>query len=184
MTAAAQETFLQRRLRLKAERDAISAPSSFPSSTGPVANDNPRAQRWIAVKLEAQLSDLARMPPDSGRNHALNAIAYSCGRLIPKWLDEQDISNQLYAAARTCGLEHAESVATIRSGLAGGQQDPRDPPISDTDDGLAGLVHGPVATRRTAQRIDVTLTPGIDHDPAPAGIVEAARHWTGSSTAG
>ena len=176
MTAAPSETFLQKQLRLKAEREraaleqASAAVPTRPVTSGPLDTSNPRAQRWVAVKVDAGLADLAAMGPDSGRNDRLNALAYSFGRLTPKWLDEQDITERLYDAARACGLEHAETVATIRSGLRKGTQDPRDPPISD-DDSLVSLVHGTVTSLppRAVVRAD-----GVTVDPATGEVVEAA----------
>ena len=163
MTAASEETFLQRRIRIKAERDALANNATIPtprtSAPAFVLAGDIRAERWILAKLEAQLADLATMQPDTGRNHALNAIAYSLGRYVPKWLDEQTTTGQLYTAARACGLEHTEIGPTIRSGILAGQASPLDPPTSSGDhSSLTDLVAGPIITQPPA----TTSVPGID----------------------
>lgn len=148
---SSSETFLQRRLREKAEREAADRSHAFPEpaiARAPVSTESRRGRAWVTRKLEQQCADLAART-EGDRNHTLNAAAYSLGRLVPKWLDHDEVGRALYDAARACGLEHTESIATIRSGLAGGMQDPRDPPV-DPDDpsgGLASLVDGPVETR-------------------------------------
>ena len=60
---------------------------------------DPRARRWLQAKMTAQLDGLRAMEPDSGRNHAVNAIAYSLGHYVPAWLSEQEVVEGLYDAA-------------------------------------------------------------------------------------
>lgn len=131
-----------------------------------VGNDNPRAQRWVSSKIDAQVADLAAMGPDSGRNHALNAIAYSLGRLAPRWVDPGEIADQLLVACMTNGLVAEDGrracEATITSGLSKGMQDPRDPPVSDNTDADDWLRTLPEAT--TPPRPDQTVIDGIVYD--------------------
>lgn len=146
------ETFMQRRLRLKAEREGSTSTPPSPPVTLEVGNK--RAQRWAQVKLDETCLQLTR-EPEGGRNHALNAAAYSLGRLVPKWLDENTVNDHLWLAGVNAGLDRVEARQTVRSGLSAGMLDPRDPPV-DERDGLEALVDGPVTTR-PAQRIDISL---------------------------
>ena len=116
------------------------------------------------------------MPPDSGRNHALNAIAYSLGRYIPKWLNELETADLLYNAARSCGLEHAEIGPTIASGIRAGQAEPLDPPTSSDDhSSLADLVAGPI----NVQPLQTTPTPPqVNVDPTTGEITPATIERT------
>lgn len=60
------------------------------------------------------------------RNHTLNAVAYSLGRLVgARILDEAEVIAELTAAALAAGLEEREIAATIRSGLGAGVARPR-----------------------------------------------------------
>jgi hypothetical protein len=163
MTAVEQqETFLQKQLRLKRERENTPTAPARVAAPVVVDIDNPRAQRWLEVKLQAQLDDLAAMPP-GGRNHKLNAIAYSFGHYIPKWLDEQSVRQRLTDAALTAGLTPLEVRATLDSGLSSGMDEPRDPPVSTSVDGLADLVAGTVI-----QRLVEHATPTPQAEPETA----------------
>lgn len=149
-TPPAEETFLQRRLRIKAEREqeALFPPRRPASAPAPVVDaDNHRARRWCERKLEQVAADLAATTEGS-RNHALNAAAYTLGRHVPKWLDEQTVTDTLICAAAQAGLGYQEAAQTIRSGLTSGMDDPRDPPIDPNSNGssLAALVAGEVRT--------------------------------------
>jgi hypothetical protein len=57
------------------------------------------------------------------RNAILNRRAFQIGRLIGAGLlDEREAVGALYGAARQVGLDHAETKATIRSGLMAGMR--------------------------------------------------------------
>jgi hypothetical protein len=163
-------SFIEGGMRIKAERDALQRPATPAPHTAPITADHPRAAAWVAVKLQATLDDVAKAP-EGQRNHTLNAAAYSLGRLIPKYLDGQDTAQRLMRAALDAGLEDSEARATIRSGLAGGMDEPRDPPI-DPDDptgGLSGLVAGGAALPSQRVRVDdVTVDPETG-EVIPAG---------------
>lgn len=167
MTAPpAAETFMQRQLRKKAEREAAErpAPRTDGTSAVPVSADNPRAARWIEQKVAAQLEEV-RSAPEGTRNDTLNRAAYSLGRRIPAYLDEEHITAELLRTALEIGLEHREAVLTIRSGLGKGMSEPL--PVTLTDDpsgGLAGLVAGEV-------RVAEPRTPPAV-DPAPPTVDE------------
>lgn len=144
LSAEQTETFVQRRERLKREA-AQAAQQQLPPTEPRLAvvldAGHGRASRWAAVKHQQTLADLLAVQP-GGRNHALNAAAYSLGRLCPKWLDEHQVSLDLDATAARIGLGEVERRATITSGLHSGMKDPRDPPVDEIDhDGLRSLLH-------------------------------------------
>jgi hypothetical protein len=96
------------------------------------------------------------MGQDSGRNQALNAMAYSLGRLAPRWVDPQEIADQLLVACMTNGLVaedgRKQCEKTIASGLTKGMLVPRDPPIGDDSD------------------VEAWLRTLPSSDPAPPGV--------------
>src|SRR5262249_3611809 len=91
----------------------------------PAALDDRRTLAWANAALENECAQLAAMPPNSGRNNALNAFAYGLGRKT-RWLKPGDIAARLGEAARSNGLiadDGQRSVdATIRSGLTAGMR--------------------------------------------------------------
>jgi hypothetical protein len=57
------------------------------------------------------------------RNDVLNRRSYQVGCMVAAGLvDEQEATNALYGAAREVGLDHAEILATIRSGIHSGRR--------------------------------------------------------------
>lgn len=139
--------------------------------------DQERARKWLTRKVEEQVAELGAAP-SGGRNHALNAIAYSLGRYIPKWLETDDVIAQLMYACRVNGLldddgEH-QCRQTIVSGLTSGQLDPTDPPITP-DDGTGGLAAlGGIQPDQAAQAVEDAKNRTIDlTDAAEAGDEDA-----------
>ncbi len=85
-----------------------------------------RAGRWAAAVLTGEAADITGMPPDSGRNAALNGAAYKLGRLVAGGLlDADDVRQALTDAAAACGLPEREATRTIASGMAAGARSPR-----------------------------------------------------------
>lgn len=171
------ETFLQRRLRVKAEREQT------PASAGPrnvVELGNSRAEKWMRKKLEATVDQLAAMPPNSGRNAALNAAAYSLGHYAPRWLSEQDVTVALLNACRINGLAQEDGLrgceATISSGMSSGMDEPRDPPVTPDDgtSGLSALIDG-TPTQQPAST--ATQEPTDNPDSSPADPAVAPNSW-------
>jgi hypothetical protein len=69
------------------------------------------------------------MPKDSGRNVALNGVAYRLGRMVANgWLDQAEVVHSLRAAANSNGLvaeDGPRSIEmTIKSGLNAGLRNP------------------------------------------------------------
>jgi hypothetical protein len=161
--AESGETFLQRQKRLKAEREALERGAvawarKDDAQSALVDAGNVRAQRWVQSKVTAQIEELATRA-EGDRNDFLNNVAYSMGRFVPKWLDYSEIGNKLYDAARACGLEHDESVATIKSGLTAGMDEPRDPPV-DEPEGAAE----PFADKSTGEVFEGAETPAAPEE--------------------
>lgn len=171
------ETFLQKQLRLKAEREAVSIPRA-PAPTTPVEAGNPRATRWVDVKLTESCRQVAGAP-EGQRNDTLNHVAYSLGRLIPKWLDEATVADALLTAAHAAGLGGIEASNTIRSGLNSGQQDPRDPPVSDDSGWEVFGVQAP-AQRQAIDGSDVEAREPADDTPSTWAPVDLAPYLDGT----
>lgn len=92
-----------------------------------VGGGGSRAHRYAMAALADECADLAAMPADSGRNTALNRAAYKLGGYLPDGhLTEQQVTEQLSAAARACGLRDGEIGRAIRSGLTAGTKRRRD----------------------------------------------------------
>lgn len=114
-------------LALWADRDASTAqrtPTPPPAAYGP-----PRAagaSPWAARALAEECATVAATAPGT-RNDVLNRAAFRVGQLVPHLLTEADALDALTDAGRACGLPDAEAAATIRSGLNGGRQNPRQP---------------------------------------------------------
>src|SRR5262249_13953764 len=89
--------------------------------------------------LKDECAALAAMPPNSGRNDALNRAAFNLFQLVAGGgLDEAEVREQLFAAAEKCGLvadDGEKSVlATIESGAKKGREQPRQAPEQNNDD--------------------------------------------------
>jgi putative DNA primase/helicase len=88
--------------------------------------------------LKDECDALAAMPPNSGRNNALNTAAFNLFQLVAGGgLDENVVRDRLFAAAEACGLvaeDGAASVrATIESGAKAGRAQPRRAPNGGGD---------------------------------------------------
>ena len=81
--------------------------------------------------LETECAKLASMPPNSGRNVALNSSAFSLAQLVAGGeLDRAEAVAALMAAAAQCGLSDAEARQTMGSGFKAGENEPRQAPES------------------------------------------------------
>ncbi|MEV0570648.1 bifunctional DNA primase/polymerase [Dactylosporangium sp. NPDC050588] len=85
-----------------------------------------RVDPYAEAALRRECDAIAAMPPDSGRNNALNRAAFSLGQLVGAGvLSVDSVSTALLHAAARSGLSEHEAARTIRSGLAAGQRSPR-----------------------------------------------------------
>ena len=74
------------------------------------------------VRAEEALQNVS-MAGEGGRNAALNRAAFMCGRLVRKKLmTEFEAWRRLQDAGSAAGLKRHEIVATIKSGLKGGER--------------------------------------------------------------
>jgi putative DNA primase/helicase len=101
-------------------------PNGSSNSNGKARPDN----SYYHFALKDECAALAAMPPNSGRNNALNTAAFNLFQLVAGGgLDETVVRDRLFAAAETCGLvaeDGAASVlATIESGAKAGRVQPR-----------------------------------------------------------
>jgi len=91
---------------------------------------------YYRFALKDECAALAAMPPNSGRNNALNTAAFNLFQLVAGGgLDENVVRDRLFAAAEACGLvaEDGEASvrATIESGAKAGRAQPRQVPEHD-----------------------------------------------------
>lgn len=124
-----------------------------PSPGYAIVDDSPLAElpQWLLNAILRRERDERRPPPDPGiipdayvraavdaetravanasegsRNDTLNRAAFALGQLVGAHaLGRREAESRLLAAALTCGLDHREADATIRSGLDAGEQNPR-----------------------------------------------------------
>ena len=99
-----------------AKKAAANTAANTPANTN---GHHPEPDHPLVKKaLELRLSDLSAMPPDSGRNDALNIAAGYLGRFP---IDRQQLHDMLIEACRTNGLldddGYSKCAATISSGF-------------------------------------------------------------------
>src|SRR5262249_58521144 len=80
--------------------------------------------------LKDECAALAAMPPNSGRNNALNAAAFNLFQLVAGGgLDEKMVRDRLFAAAEACGLVAEDGEASVRATIESeGRAQPRRAP--------------------------------------------------------
>jgi putative DNA primase/helicase len=107
--------------------DLIS-PASSPPATNRVKvapDELPRVAAYIKAAQGREVERLEKAPKHQ-RNHCLNRCAFKLGQLLPYGtLNEKHCVSKLSEVASRIGLEEAEILPTIRSGLAAGHQSPR-----------------------------------------------------------
>lgn len=110
-------------------------------------------ETYGAAALRQELAAIAAAQVGD-RNNQLNRSAFALGQLVgSNALSRPEVEASLQAAGLACGLEAAEVKATVRSGLSGGELEPRD---------LSGL-NGP-HTNGTAQ---ASPLPAAAPEPEP-----------------
>lgn len=101
-------------------------PAARPAAA-PVVNGT-SGPAYARAALNAELATLAATA-EGGRNAQLNKSAFSLGQLVAAGhLDRHEVESALTATALATGLEPSEVRATIRSGIRGGANTPRDIP--------------------------------------------------------
>jgi putative DNA primase/helicase len=109
-------------------------PESLLDALDPLRPEPPRANghphgtipdAYVRAAVDAECRAVASAP-EGQRNDTLNRAAFALGQLVGAHaLGRREAEARLLAAALTCGLDHREADATIRSGLDGGEQHPR-----------------------------------------------------------
>ena len=128
-------------------------------------------------------ADRVRSAPVGQRNHTLNAAAYSLGQLVGAGaLDQARAVEALIEAARSTGLQSAETAATIDSGLTAGARSPRvlQPPQTRTSRGGAhadpAVDKQTSGTGRHSDAKDAVAALDRAFDQSAAVAVETATH--------
>lgn len=137
-----------------------------------------RGYAQAALDGEAEAVAAARQP---GRNHALNAAAFSLGQLVAGGeLDEAEVVRELTAAAQLCGLDDHEIAPTIDSGLRSGKLQPRTVPERPAmrpviDPWVA--TPPPATVAEPAAPVDEAPPAGPDAEPEPDRDELVRRHF-------
>lgn len=78
---------------------------------------------WAMAAMKGEINELSSSA-NGTRNDALNRAAFSLGQILHS-LDRQLAEAELFNCAMSLGLSEKEAVATIESGLTGGELEPR-----------------------------------------------------------
>ncbi len=93
----------------------------------PVKKTKNYLRAYCLAALDKEIRQVTTTDQGS-RNTRLHRAAFSLAQLIADGgLDAEEIESHLIAAAMLNGLKEREALATIRSGIKGGQQHPRSP---------------------------------------------------------
>lgn len=130
LTAVSEEQ-VERFLQAIAPMAAVEGPGNAAAATS--ATDHERAYAMKA--LQDNFSELRAKTEGSGRNDALNGIAYRMGRMVGSgWIAAETVEAALVEASHLNGYAAKDSLtavaATIASGLSRGIQNPH-PPLTD-----------------------------------------------------
>lgn len=146
-------------------------------TTAPILNGGPidstsRDRNYALAGLQREATALASMPPDSGRNNALNNAIFSLAGFVPQTLSEEEVVDTLGTAALTAGLPLGEAQATIRSALRGSKTKGivrSAPPREEPADWFAAVAASAAGARVGAQTVE---GPGamLDNGGSDAGV--------------
>src|SRR5262245_22283732 len=123
----------------KSKANGGTKPNNKPNGYNSSNNSEPNGYNpYCYYALKDESAALARMPPNSGRNNALNTAAFNLFQLVAGGgLDETEVRKRLFAAAEACGLWNDDGEdavrATIDSGARAGRKQPRQAPRDDRD---------------------------------------------------
>lgn len=106
---------------------------------------NPSEHPWVKAAFDGELRDL-RLAAEGTRNDQLNRCAFNLGQLVPHALNRYEVESVLHNEAMAIGLTDRETLATIRSGVEAGMDEPRGiPEAKARDRGVPGqILHLPV----------------------------------------
>jgi hypothetical protein len=96
---------------------------------------NPSEHPWVRAAFDGELRDL-RLAAEGTRNDQLNRTAFNLGQLVPHALNRYEVESVLQSEAAGIGLTDRETLATIRSGIEAGMEQPRGIPEPKVRDRL------------------------------------------------
>ena len=104
------------------DRHATPATTDGPAPVPAATTDAGREQRFADAALRSACTELAAMPPDSGRNRKLfRSASRLAGMVAAGWIDRDHVETALTAAATHAALPGGE----IQYALASGFRNPR-----------------------------------------------------------
>lgn len=140
---------------------------SAPVQRAPISGSPPvlnTGSGYVAAALHGEIHRVRNATPGS-RNDALNAAAFNLGQMVASgMLPEDQVRDELTAAAAMAGLTEEETANTIASGLRGGALHPRASPAPK---------RGP-STRQTATA-EAPATPAADAEK-PSVLVPGSHY--------
>jgi hypothetical protein len=160
---------------------ALVSPHKESTGRGKAARKNPKRDlAWAMAALEDACNKIAATPPGQ-RNAALNLGAYNIFQIVhgnPGLLDEAMVRQRLFEAAEKCGLVADDGAdracATIDSGAAGAQSQPRVRPLARVSK-LAIAPPSVMAQVPDTRRV-IQLVEGNEHhaiDEAEEALIQA-----------
>ena len=93
---------------------------------GPPSAMPPTPDAYFERVLDANIRTL-EAAEEGCRNNTLNTVAFNIGQVVSTDSQKERASAALYETARAIGLEHHESVQSIKSGMEGGAAKPKRP---------------------------------------------------------
>jgi len=143
--------------------------------------DSARGVAYVAGKLRGLAERLAAMPPDSGRNDALNYGAYKLGQhAAAGWIDKHEVWHTLLDAGLRSGMSRSEVLKTLHSAMPAGLANPEDPRLPPDRPGFIHSGDNPGdRTRRDGEGRSGQQPPGAAQDRPgdpngdPEGSLEA-----------
>jgi RecA-family ATPase len=146
--------------------------------------DDKRTSAYLQKALDDECSRVANAKRGE-RNHVLNRAAFSLGQLIDAGLDEQEMRDRMYQAAKASGLAtddgRSQVLKTISSGITAGKKEPRDIPESDARAYSRGENDPPPWTEHPDEPGTATGGSGEDGDAERSDDAESAETPSGES---
>jgi hypothetical protein len=116
---------------------------------------NPSEHPWVKAAFDGELRDL-RLAAEGTRNDQLNRCAFNLGQLVPHALNLYEVESVLHNEAIAIGLTDREVLATIRSGIGAGMDQPRGIPEPRARDHRSGPLATPAVPEGEPVRIRFT----------------------------
>lgn len=118
---------------IKPKRKTPSSPRPRPEQTARTTGKILYPARYLAKAVEDE-AEAVRRAEEGNRNNQLNESAYTLGTLVTGLnLDRETAERALLSAATSAGLGEGEAMATIKSGITRGMENPRQVEASATE---------------------------------------------------